>query len=87
MDCQMPEMDGFEATQAIRAHFTPSHGPAIVALPANAFDGERERCLAAGMDNYLAKPIQPALLQQKIAHWATHAASQATPAALRVQVR
>jgi PAS domain S-box-containing protein len=69
MDCQMPEMDGFEATQAIRALYSPNPGPPIIALTANAMDGERDKCLAAGMDDYLAKPIQPDLLKVKLAHW------------------
>jgi two-component system sensor histidine kinase/response regulator len=69
MDCQMPEMDGFEATQAIRSLYARGEGPHIVALTANAFDGEREKCLAAGMDDYLAKPIKPDLLRKKMAEW------------------
>ncbi len=69
MDCQMPEMDGFEATLAIRAMYAPGEGPPIVALTANAFDGEREKCLAAGMDDYLAKPIKPDLLRNKMTEW------------------
>ena len=64
MDCQMPEMDGFEATRAIRAWETRSRieqSPAtrlpIVALTANAMQGDRERCLEAGMDDYITKPL------------------------------
>jgi signal transduction histidine kinase/DNA-binding response OmpR family regulator len=59
MDCQMPELDGFGATQRIReaARETERDSPWIVALTANAMSGDRERCLQAGMDGYLAKPV------------------------------
>ncbi len=70
MDCHMPEMDGFAATVAIRkmeaqiGAYTP-----IIAVTALAMAGDRERCIAAGMDDYLSKPIDIQLLKLKISHW------------------
>jgi signal transduction histidine kinase/CheY-like chemotaxis protein len=58
MDVQMPEMDGVEATLRIRQEWPGDSGPRIVAVTANAFKSDREKCLAAGMDGYLTKPIQ-----------------------------
>ena len=68
MDIQMPEMDGFEATAAIREmeKHTPAHIP-IIAMTAHAFAGYKERCLAAGMDGYVTKPIRYDLLLQLLA--------------------
>jgi len=64
MDCQMPEMDGYEATRVIRDPSSPvlNHGIHIIAMTANAMPGDRERCLQAGMNDYVGKPIEEAEL-------------------------
>jgi signal transduction histidine kinase len=81
MDVQMPEMDGFEATAAIRAHErgTGRRIP-VLALTAHAMKGDREECLAAGMDGYLCKPIQASDLRQAIAPFAHAIQPVAAPA-------
>jgi two-component system sensor histidine kinase/response regulator len=68
MDCQMPEVDGFEATRRIRAAETRGRIP-IIAMTANVMEGDRERCLASGMDDYLAKPIRIQELEEALARW------------------
>ena len=67
MDIRMPEMDGLTACRYIRA--LPEGGPPIIALTANALAGERERCLAAGLDGYLTKPIEPETLYSEMGRW------------------
>lgn len=60
MDCQMPVMDGFEATATLRSTDNPNRETPIVAVTANATDQDRERCIASGMNDYLKKPVKPA---------------------------
>jgi CheY-like chemotaxis protein len=70
MDVQMPEMDGFEATRSIRALPDLRHQPRIVAMTANAMEGDREECLRAGMDDYVSKPVRAEELEAALARCA-----------------
>jgi PAS domain S-box-containing protein len=76
MDVQMPELDGLEATRQIRARYAAA-GPRIIAMTANAMEGDREECLAAGMDDYLSKPIRPGELASALARCRPVAAPEA----------
>jgi CheY-like chemotaxis protein/HPt (histidine-containing phosphotransfer) domain-containing protein len=81
MDVQMPDMDGFETTTAIRAGELAAGGHIpIVAMTAHAMTGDRERCLQAGMDGYVSKPIQASELLAAIARFAPAAVAAAAPA-------
>jgi len=64
MDIQMPEMDGFEATKAIRSEENQEKHTPIIALTANALTGDREKCIDAGMDDYITKPIEADKLEE-----------------------
>ncbi len=87
MDCQMPEMDGFEATARLRAIESERGGARmpVVAMTANAMSGDREQCIAAGMDDYIAKPFNPQELLRILERWTARASSSAEsePAELR----
>ncbi len=76
MDCQMPVMDGFEATRAIR-RMESGHGRhvTIVAMTAHAMTSDREACLAAGMDDYMAKPIRADMLREALERWTAASAT------------
>jgi CheY-like chemotaxis protein/HPt (histidine-containing phosphotransfer) domain-containing protein len=71
MDCEMPEMDGYEATRCIRELGTGTRHPQIpiIALTADAIPGDRDKCLQAGMNDYLSKPVEPQKLAEALAQW------------------
>jgi len=69
MDCQMPVMDGYEATRAIRSLDSEARHVWIIALTANALEGDKERCLAAGMNDYLPKPLKRDRLLAALEQW------------------
>jgi signal transduction histidine kinase/DNA-binding response OmpR family regulator len=79
MDCQMPRMDGFTATREIRKFEDGGKRIPIIAMTAHAMKGDRERCLQAGMDDYLSKPIDPESVLEVLRRWLPKAAGDAPP--------
>ncbi|MEM9457573.1 MAG: response regulator [Myxococcota bacterium] len=73
MDCQMPVLDGYEATRRIRELPGPHRTTPVVAMTAHAMTGDRERCLDAGMDDYVPKPVQPQELQRVLGRFVSEA--------------
>jgi signal transduction histidine kinase/CheY-like chemotaxis protein len=69
MDIQMPVMNGYEATREIIARYPADKKPVIIAMTANALQGDREKCLEAGMDDYITKPVQAAMITERIRIW------------------
>jgi CheY-like chemotaxis protein len=82
MDCQMPKMDGYTAAAQLRRQERPDQHTPIIAMTAGALEEDKQRCLAAGMDDYLTKPIDPDQLRAALNRWTTQTATPPAPVTL-----
>jgi PAS domain S-box-containing protein len=85
MDCQMPEMDGFAATRRIRSLAGKRNGPPIIAITAHALEGDKERCIEAGMNDYLPKPVKMRVLEDLLTKWVKEPMQTNSEATVSVQ--
>jgi CheY-like chemotaxis protein len=69
VDVQMPEMDGYEAARQLRLRWNNKDGPRIIAMTGNAMQGDREKCLQAGMHDYIAKPVRIENIRTALERW------------------
>ena len=79
MDCLMPILDGYKTTQALRLREGQSRHTIVIAMTANALKGEREKCLQAGMDDYISKPVNLATLEAVLTRWSSEIAAEKSP--------
>jgi CheY-like chemotaxis protein/HPt (histidine-containing phosphotransfer) domain-containing protein len=82
LDVQMPEMDGLEAARQIHQRWSADKRPRIIAMTGNALKGDREKCLQAGMDDYISKPVRISELQSALQHWGAKKTRKSDPVLL-----
>jgi len=85
MDVQMPDIDGLEATRLIREHTSNPLVPVIVAMTANALEGDREKCIAAGMNDYISKPVSEAAFAGQLSRWGVQSPTTTNTSALQTE--